>query len=248
MKKEIKDKSYKLTGGRTPLSFSIPVEDSSKTRLMYWDEKKKLNRPLRYARNQQSPFVDEQDGEVIMEPVVFIDGLLTVPKENQVLQEFLHYHPMNGIKFEEIDKERDASKEVERMDIEDEARMKARELDLETLEDVYRVVYGKDPSKMTSTEIKRDVRVYATNHPESFLNSLKGGDFQYKVLLRKILDSRLLYFKNNNKEVFMNIDGNKGRLLSIPFGKDPFEYLSEYLKTDGANELNALEQSLENQE
>jgi len=39
-------------------------------------KKENENRPLRYARNQKSPFEDEQDGNVILEPIVFEDGML----------------------------------------------------------------------------------------------------------------------------------------------------------------------------
>ena len=47
---------------------------------MYFDERQELNRALRYARNQKSPFEDEQDGNAIVEPIVFEDGFLSVPK------------------------------------------------------------------------------------------------------------------------------------------------------------------------
>ena len=43
-----------------------------------------------------------------MEPIVFEDGFLRVPKENPVLQEFLSLHPDNGKKFIEVNKEQDA--------------------------------------------------------------------------------------------------------------------------------------------
>ncbi|NCX26843.1 MAG: GNAT family N-acetyltransferase, partial [Burkholderiaceae bacterium] len=41
-------------------------------RLYHFDGK--TNRALRYARNQKSPFEDEQDGNFILEPIVFENG------------------------------------------------------------------------------------------------------------------------------------------------------------------------------
>ena len=35
------------------------------------------------------------------------------PRTNPVLQEFLHYHPMNGSKFVEVNTEKDAQKEMD---------------------------------------------------------------------------------------------------------------------------------------
>jgi len=98
------DKQYKLTRDVAPLSFMLPTRHSRRFPLLHFDENEGINRELRYARNQKSPFVDEQDGNAILEPVIFEDGFLFVKKENQVLQQFLHYHPLNGTKFVEVDK------------------------------------------------------------------------------------------------------------------------------------------------
>ena len=83
----------------------LPTRNSRRYPLMYFDEEMGQNRSLRYARNQKSPFEDDQDGNAILEPVIFEDGFLRVPRTNPVLQEFLHYHPMNGLKFHEVDEE-----------------------------------------------------------------------------------------------------------------------------------------------
>jgi hypothetical protein len=45
--------------------------------LLYFDEETGQNRPLRYARNQKTPFEDEHDGHAILEPIIFE----TKPKE-----------------------------------------------------------------------------------------------------------------------------------------------------------------------
>ena len=100
---------------------------------MHFDEETGINRELRYARNQKSPFVDEQDGNAILEPVVFVDGFLHVPKQNQVLQQFLHYHPMNGRKFVEVDKAKDAEAQVDRLLVEADALWKRKHFRLNNL-------------------------------------------------------------------------------------------------------------------
>ena len=96
MKLEIKDRVYKLTRNKAPLSCIIPSRHSQRSPLLYFDEDKGYNRALRYARNQKSCFEDEQDGSAIVEPIIFEEGMLRVPKNNPVLQAFLHYHPLNG--------------------------------------------------------------------------------------------------------------------------------------------------------
>ena len=106
------DKTYKLKSDATPISFTLPSRNTSRYPLLYFDEEKNINRPLRYARNQKSPFEDEQDGNFLLEPIIFDDGFLTVPRTNPVLQQFLHYHPLNGNSFVEVNKTVDAAKEI----------------------------------------------------------------------------------------------------------------------------------------
>ena len=110
MKLEIKNRVYKLTRNKAPLSCIIPSRSSKRSPLLYFDESQGINRALRYAVNQKSCFEDEQDGNVVVTPIIFEDGLLRVPKNNPVLQQFLHYHPLNGKKFEEVVVEKDAKK------------------------------------------------------------------------------------------------------------------------------------------
>ena len=77
------DKIYKLTREVAPLSYILPSSHSRRYPLMYFDNETGENRTLRYARNQKSPFEDEQDGNAILEPIIFEDGFLTARKEKQ---------------------------------------------------------------------------------------------------------------------------------------------------------------------
>ena len=83
---EIKDRTYLTSGSNKPLTLKIPSRHSSRHALLYYDEKTNEQREIRYATNQNSPFKDEQKGEVTLGHIVFKDGSLFVPKRNQVLQ------------------------------------------------------------------------------------------------------------------------------------------------------------------
>ena len=166
------DKVYKLTHDRAPLSYSIPSRNTKRKSLLYFDEETGVNRPLRYSRNQKSIFQDEQDNTAILEPIIFEDGLLFVSKQNQVLQKFLEYHPNNGNMFIEVDKEKDASVDVESLDLSLDAQLMAKELSIEMLETVARIVIGLRIDTLTSAELKRDVRVFASRYPKDFIEAL----------------------------------------------------------------------------
>jgi len=171
MKKTVEyvDKQYKLLGQDAPLSFMLASRNSRRFPLLWFDEDKGEQRALRYARNQQSPFEDEQDGNAILEPIVFEDGFLTVPKSNQALQKFLDLHPAKDVKYSLVDKNKEASEVLEDLNLEADALIAARELSIDQIEAVTRVAFGTDPSTITSSELRRDILLFAKQNPAAFL-------------------------------------------------------------------------------
>lgn len=239
-----KDRVYRLKGRTAPLSFILNSRHSRRKPLLYFDGKKQ--RALRYASNQPSPFEDEQDQNAILEPVIFEDGMLVVSQQNPVLQEFLSYHPGNGSVFEEVDNERDASVEVEEMDWELEAQIAAKNLDIAALEVVARIGLGSDPDKMSTAELKRDVRLYAKNSPQEFLEILNDPQLEVQALAAEIMSQKLLILKNKGKDIYYNLSDNKKKLLTIPFGHDTIPTLVSFFQTDdGIEVMRTLENLLE---
>jgi len=237
-------KSYKLTQDRAPLSYTIPSRNTKRSALLYFDEKTGTNRSLRYARNQKSIFEDEQDGNVILEPIIFEDGFLSVDKTNQVLQKFLAFHPLNGKAFVEVDNEKDATNIVESMDLELEAQILAKDLDIEMLETVARVVIGLKVDRLTSSELKRDVRLFAQRYPVEFLDSINDPLLSLQNKCAKFFSEGLLIIKNK-KDIYYNLKGNKNKLMTIPYGEDPLFILASFLQSDeGLEVLSILEDKL----
>jgi hypothetical protein len=238
------DKVYKLTIGN-PLSYSLASRNHPRFPLMWYDEKKNENRALRYAINQKSPFEDEQDGNAIIEPIMFEDGFLSVPRTNPSLQAFLHYHPLNGRVFVEVDEEKDAVYEVESLDLEIDALVEARKLSLQQLETLTRVMFGKDPSTISTAELKRDILVFAKNDPRGFLTVLNDPELQFQDKIRLFFGEKLLGMRNNDKEVWFNTPTNKKKMVSIPYGEDPYDIVAGFLQSDeGIDALKMLEANL----
>lgn len=241
-KTQFVDKVYKLKKDAAPLSFMLPTRNSRRFPLMWFDEEKGENRALRYARNQKSPFEDEQDGNAIVEPVIFEDGFLRVPRSNQVLQQFLHYHPFNGKKFVEVDNQKDAEVEVESLNLEVEALIEAKQLTIEQSETLYRVLFGKDPSLLSSSELKRDLLIYAKRQPGSFLNAVSDPMLKLQSTVQSFFDNKLLTYRNNKRDVYFNLDSNKKKLTTIPYGEDPIDILCGFFQSDeGVEVLKFLE-------
>jgi|TARA_B110000503_G_scaffold119067_1_gene180556 hypothetical protein len=238
------DKLYKLKTGN-PLSYTLASRNHPRFPLMWFDEKNNQNRALRYSVNQKSPFEDEQDGNAIIEPIIFEDGFLRVPRTNPVLQQFLHYHPLNGNIFMEVDKEKDASTEVEDLNIEVDALVEARQLTLDQIETLTRVLFGKDPSTVSTAELRRDILVYAKTDPKGFLNVLNDPELRFQAKVRLFFENKLLILRNSEKEVWFNTITNKKKMLSVPFGEDPYDMVAHFLQSDeGLDSLKMLESSL----
>jgi hypothetical protein len=231
-------KTYKLTSDSTPLSYMLASRNSARYPLLHFDDEKGINRPMRYAKNQKSPFEDEQDGNAILEPIVFEDGFLHVPKENQVLQQFLHYHPQRGKVFVEVDKARDASEQVDWMDFVLEAQIQARDLSVAKLASLGRVIFGQKADKMTTAELKRDMLVYAQNDPQDFLDTLNDPMIQIQDEVVQFVSAGLL--RINANKVSFNLPSNKKKLMTVPFGEDAHYILASYMQSDDGLEVYKL--------
>jgi len=237
------DKLYKLRRDVAPLSYILPSRNSHRHPLMYFDGTS--NRALRYSPNQKSPFEDEQDKNVILEPIIFEDGFLKVPKTNPVLQWFLEIHQDNGRKFEVVDNEKDAETELEVMNYEVDALIAAKQLGLNDLERIGRVILGRDVTKMSTAELKRDVLVYARNNPKEFLDTLNDPMTNMSATVALMFDKGILGYRGS-KDVHFNLPNNKKRMLTVPYGEDRDYIVASYLQSDeGLETFKLLEPMLE---
>ncbi len=244
-KKVLEDKVYRLKRKNAPLSYIIPTRSTSRKPLLYFDEEMGVNRPLRYARNQKTPFEDEQDGNAIVEPIIFLDGFLRVPRTNPVLQQFLDLHPMNGLKFEVINNKKEAQDELDEINLQVDALIEAKQMSIEQMEVVGRILLSRDVSTISTAELKRDIIVFAKNYPEEFLDLINDSDLTLKSQCQLFLSEGLLTQRNKGKELWFNTKGNKKKLMNLPYGEDIIHVLFSFFKTDeGIKVLEYLEKQV----
>lgn len=244
MQSTLENKVYKLTKNAAPLSYMLSTRHSRRKPLLYFDGK--TNRALRYASNQKSPFEDEQDGNAILEPIVFENGFLSVPKENQVLQHFLSLHPSNGTVFIEVNKEQDAQGELETMNLEADAILAARSMDVSQMEMVARVMLDIDPDRLSSTELRRDMMILAKRYPADFLEAVEDPEMDMYSKVTLMIQKGILGLRNNGRNVHYNLKNNKKRMMTVPFGEDPKTAIAAYLQSDeGIEVLKLLDKHLE---
>ena len=111
---------------------------------------------------------------------------------------------------------------------------------------VSRVLFGTDPDKVSTAELKRDILVYARNEPYNFLQVLSDPELTHTAQTKLFFEKGLLAFRNKQKDVYFNTPSSKKRMLVIPFGEDPYYVVGSYLKSEeGIEALKMLESNLE---
>ena len=173
---EIKDRLYNLKGEKKPISYMLRSSN------IYWfDKEKGYERELKHCENQITSFVDEMKGDQRLAHIIFRDGSLFVPKEKTVLQKLLSlYHPHKDKLYYEYRPEVDAAEDIEILELEADAILMARELDIDLAEAIMRVEKGSEVSKMSSKELKRDLLVFARNNPALFLELAADDNVQLR--------------------------------------------------------------------
>ena len=236
---ELKDRSYVLSGGISPLTYKI-----RSVGMLWFDEDKKINRELRYAPNQKSLFVDEQDDRVQIEHVIFENGALYVPRTNVVLQQLLsNYHPEAGKVWEEIDELQEAVDDIDQIELELEALKLVQELEIEHLEAILRTELGSEVTTMSSKEIKRDCYLFAKNNPSLFTEIANDEDIKLRNLANRSVENGVVNLTDDNTTFKWSKTGKK--ILTVPFDEHPYTAFARFLKTDdGINVMKAIEKKL----
>ena len=233
---EIKDRLYYLTGKDTPLTLTIPGKHTRKHALLYFDEKTRKQKEIRYATNHDSPFKEEQEGEATMGHIMFRDGDLRVPKEKQNLQKLLSlYHPLRNRLYQEYDPVEEAYDDLEQLDLQTDAAVFAREMDIDQAEAILRVELGSAVSELSSKEIKRDLRLFANRNPALFLDLAQDDNVELRNTAIKATEAGVISLSQDQRTFSWTSTGRK--LMSVPFDENPYSAMAAYFKTDEGMEV-----------
>ena len=233
---EIKDRTYVIRGDKNPLTYTIKSRHTEKYPLLYFDPVKKEQRALRFATNQSSPFVDEQKGEVTLKHIVFRDGALTVPKQEQALQKLLSlYHPDKDKRYKELMPVKEAEDEAGIIEWEIDALIMAREMEIDQAEGIMRTEMGSIVDQLSSKELKRDLLKFAKEQPHLFIELAKDDNVQLRNFGIKATEAGLLHLSQDQRG--FKSGATKKKLFSVPFDENPYSALAAWFKTDEGVEM-----------
>jgi len=228
---EIKDRVYYLKSSRKPLSHSLKA-----TGIFYFDEEKGYERELKYTSNQRTCFVDEMVGDQRLEHIVFRSGALYVPKNKTVLQKLLSlYHPHRANLYYEHKPETIAKDELSDINLEVDALIAARNMDIDVAEAVMRAEIGSKVSEMSSKELKRDLLVFAKKNPKLLLALASDSDVQLRNFGIKATEMGILKLSTDQRT--FSWGSNDRKLMNVPFDEHPYSALAAWFKTDEGMEI-----------
>ena len=178
---EIRDRRYTLRNNMEPLTFTIPSKHTRKHSLLYFDEESGKQKELRYATNQDSPFVEDQKGEVTLGHIIFQDGVLFVPKAKQNLQKLLSlYHPSRLKSYDEFNAVQEATDELGLLELQVAAMTYAKDIDIDLAEAIMRAEIGSKVSELSSKELRRDLLLFARRNPQLMLELVTDKNVQLR--------------------------------------------------------------------
>jgi len=228
---EIKDRVYYLKDGKKPISRMI------KSANIYWfDKEKGYERELKYCENQSTSFVDEMKGDQRLAHIIFRNGALYVEKTKTVLQKLLSlYHPDKNSLYYEFEPIKEATNEIERLELEADAILAARSMDIDMAEAVMRVELGSKVSEMSSKELKRDLLVFARNNPNLLLELIHDDNVQLRNYGIKATELGIIKLSNDQRT--FKWGSNDRKLMTVPFDEHPYSALAAWFKTDEGMEI-----------
>lgn len=233
---ELKDRVYYLKGNNSPITHTIPGKHTPKHALLYFDKEAGVQKEIRYATNHTSPFKQEQEGEATMGHIVFRDGSLVVPMAKQNLQKLLSlYHPLKGRIYEEFDSVEEAEDDLQMLDLQVDAAVIARDMDIDDAEAILRVEIGSRVNDLTSKEIKRDIRLFARKNPGLFIDLAEDDNVQLRNVAIKATEANIISLSQDQRTFSWTSTGRK--LMNVPFDESPYSAMAAYFKTDEGMEV-----------
>ena len=159
-----------------------------------------------------------------------------MPKEKTTLQKLLSlYHPHKDQIFYEYKPAEVAEQQIDILEMEADAIIAARNIDIDTAEAIMRVEIGSKVSEMTSKELKRDLLLFARKNPSLFLELLNDDNITLRNTGIRAVEQGLLKLSRDQRNFLWA--SNDRKLMTVPFDEHPYTALAHWFKTDEGMEI-----------
>jgi hypothetical protein len=235
---ELKNAEYEIPRGGGVV-FMLPQKG-----VTIYDKENDTVREIRYCPNEPSVYVDEQSENAVRESVTFRNGRIFVPREKPNLKKFLDLHPVNqangGNTFKEVNKKRDAEKELEKEFLTTDAVALVRDSSIDELLPV--AMYFKVNINSPVSEIRFNLLRIAKSKPKEFIESFDSPQVRARSIVQQAKDYQMIKVSPDGVYWF---DSNS-LIVSVPVGQDPVDVMVRFCLTEkGSSVLGDLEDKLE---
>ena len=191
-------------------------------------------RVIRYIPGEKTIYADEQSKEAKYrpEPITILDGVLPVDYREVKLLDFLRKSNYNAAKKNRtpgklaiyIEKDRVTEADVFLKDEKENLDMKNLIYSLDPYElEAYALVLGdKNADGKQTSEIRRDLLVFANTYPDKFKEGMTNAGMKRKVHVLKAVKAGVIICNDKDHE----ITWPDGKLIKqVPIGKDAVDYM-----------------------
>ena len=145
------------------------------------------------------------------------------------------YHPQRNKLFYERDNVKVAVNEVAIIELEIEALMAAKAMDVDMSEAIMRVELGSKVSTMSSKELKRDLLLFAKSNPSLFLELANDDNVHLRNIGIRATEMNIVNLSADQRTFSWASNGRK--LCTVPFNEHPYSALASWFKTDEGMEV-----------
>lgn len=224
-----------------PLQFILSVGHGKP--ILIFDEDTNRNRAIRHCPGERSIFVDEQSDNAVVQPIIFLKGLLDTKATDVITQQFLDSHPKNGGVFALIDTAADATDiaDVEelKIDVKQAIRAKAKEeTGMEELRIITAVLISNaaEAAKMEDAQVKNSLYSLVDENVKRFVDDAGEISIFDDVQIKRAAITQQAF---NSGKIQVSADGskimwadNKATICLIPVGQNHMEFFAKYLGTE----------------
>jgi len=137
--------------------------------------------------------------------------------------------------YKEKDSAQEAKEDLVSIETEMEALNTAVSVDIEQAEAILRVEKGSAVDKMSSSELKRDLYLFARTNPVLFLDLVNDENVMLRNLAIKAVEMGIVSLSQDQRH--FSWASNNRKLMEVPFEENPYSAFAAWLKTDEGVEV-----------
>ena len=111
----------------------------------------------------------------------------------------------------------------------------ARELDINQAESILRVEYGNKVDTLSSSELKRDLIIFAKRNPYLFIELANDENVELRNIGIKATQAGIIQLSPDQRT--FTFGETKRKLMTVPFDEHPYSALAAFFKTDDGMEV-----------